>query len=79
MLTMLEEFTHLFITSRPHLELQTTFANLSRMEITASQSDIQIYLESEISKSRRMSLFTAKDTTLKAQIIDTISRKAEGM
>ncbi|RMZ72366.1 ankyrin repeat [Pyrenophora seminiperda CCB06] len=79
MLRMLEPFTRLFITSRPHLELQTRFTNLSRIEITASHSDIQVYLESEISTSSRMSLLTAKDPTLKAEIIDTISRKSEGM
>jgi hypothetical protein len=79
MLRSLEPFVRLFITSRPHLGLQTRFANLFRIDITASHSDIQIYLESEISSSSRMSLFIARDTSLKAQIIDTISRKAEGM
>jgi hypothetical protein len=79
MLRMLEPFTQLFITSRPNLELQTRFANLSHIEITATHTDIQVYLESEISANSRLSLFTTRDTTLKAQIIDTISRKAEGM
>ncbi|KAH9882828.1 hypothetical protein J1614_000194 [Plenodomus biglobosus] len=79
MLGMLEPFTRLFITSRPHLELQTRFANLTHIEIAASQKDIQIYVESEIRANHRLSLLTAKDTTLKAQIIETISRKAKGM
>jgi len=79
MLRMLETFTQLFITSRPHLELQTRFANLSHIEITANHTDIQVYLESEISANSRMSLLTTRDTTLKAQIINTISRKAKGM
>ncbi|CAE7007412.1 hypothetical protein PTNB73_00048 [Pyrenophora teres f. teres] len=79
MLQMLEPYVHLFITSRPNLELHSTFPNLSHIEIAASHSDIQVYLESEISTNDRMSLFIAKDNTLKAEIIDTISRKAEGM
>lgn len=79
MLGMLRPFVRLFITSRPHLELQTRFVDLLRMDIIASHSDIQVYIESEISTNRRLSLFTAKDTNLKARIISTIKKKTEGM
>ena len=79
MLRMLEPFTRLFITSRPHLELQTKFVNLFRIDIAASSSDIRVYLESEISTNSRMSLLTSKDVALKTQIIDTIIKKSAGM
>ncbi|KAI2487146.1 NACHT domain containing protein [Pyrenophora tritici-repentis] len=79
MLQMLEPSVHLFITSRPNLELHSTFPHLSHIEIVASHSDIQVYLESEISTNNRMSRLIARDTTLKAEIIDTIIKKAEGM
>lgn len=76
---MLEPFTHLFITSRPHLDLQPQFSDLVQIDIAASSSDIRVYLESEISNNIRMSLLTNRDTGLKAQIIDTITQKAAGM
>ncbi|KAG9388103.1 Goodbye multi-domain protein [Pyrenophora tritici-repentis] len=79
MLQMLEPSVHLFITSRPNLELHSTFPHLSHIEIVASHSDIQVYLESEISTNNRMSRLIARDTTLKAEIIDIIIKKAEGM
>lgn len=69
----------LFVSSRLNIDLETRFANLSRLDIVASDSDIRCYLDSEIFSNNRLSLFTSRDPTLKARILDTVSRKADGM
>jgi hypothetical protein len=68
-----------FITSRPHLDLQAKFVNVSRIDIVASVSDIENYLDYEISKNNRLSLFTAKDMKLREDIVKSVSKKATGM
>ena len=75
----LEPFVNLFITSRPHLDLHAKFANISQIDIVAHDSDIRIYLESEICASNRMSLFTAKDPTLMMDIVKSVNGNARGM
>ncbi|KAL8773444.1 MAG: hypothetical protein Q9209_001547 [Squamulea sp. 1 TL-2023] len=52
---------------------------MSRLDILAESSDIKSYLESEINKSKRLSMFTARDITLKDEIINTVNEKAAGM
>ncbi|KAL9034586.1 MAG: hypothetical protein Q9180_005322 [Flavoplaca navasiana] len=69
----------LYITSLPHVNPQTDLTNTSRLDIFAGSSDIKAYLESEISKHKRLSMFTAKDTSLKDEIIRTVDEKAAGM
>jgi hypothetical protein len=68
-----------FITSRPHLDLQAKFVNVSRIDIVASVSDIENYLDYEISKNNRLSLFTAQDMKLREDIVKSVSKKATGM
>jgi hypothetical protein len=63
----------------PNVDLQAKFANISRIDISASDSDIQIYLKSEIGINNRLSLFAAKDATLEEDIIKIVSEKATGM
>lgn len=75
----MEPFVRLFITSRPHVDLQAKFANRSRINISASASDIETYLEYKISTNNRLSLFTAKDIKLKEDIVKNVSEKATGM
>jgi hypothetical protein len=75
----MEPFVRLFITSRPNVDLQAKFANTSRIDISASDSDIQIYLKSEIGINNRLSLFAAKDAKLEEDIIKIVSEKATGM
>lgn len=72
-------FIRLFITSRPHVDLQAKFATISRIQISASDSDIQTYLESEIETNNKLSKFAAKDPKLKADIIKSVNAKADGM
>lgn len=52
---------------------------MSRLDIFADSSDIKAYLESEISKHKRLSMFTAKDSALKEEIISVVNEKAAGM
>ncbi|KAL8853769.1 MAG: hypothetical protein Q9221_001412 [Calogaya cf. arnoldii] len=52
---------------------------MSRIDIFADSSDIRAYLESEISRYKRLSMFTAKDTALKEEIINVVDEKAAGM
>jgi hypothetical protein len=72
-------FTRFFVTSRPHVNLEAEFTNISRIDIWASTSDITAYLTSEISKSRKLAKLITRDPQLKQDIINKISAKAGGM
>ncbi|EPE36656.1 Ankyrin repeat-containing protein [Glarea lozoyensis ATCC 20868] len=75
----IEPFVRLFITSRPHLDLKAKFPTIRRIDISASVSDVKTYLENEISTNNRLSLFTAKDSHLREDIIKCVSEKTTGM
>ena len=75
----MESFVRVFITSRPHLDLQVKLTNIFRVDILASSSDIEAYLKSEINTNNRLSIFTAKDSKLKDEIIESVNQKAAGM
>lgn len=79
MLRKVAPLIRLYITSLPHIDLQTGLINMSRLEIFADSSDIKAYLESEVSKHKRLSMFTAKDSALKEEIISVVNEKAAGM
>ncbi|KAL8919594.1 MAG: hypothetical protein Q9172_004922 [Xanthocarpia lactea] len=79
MLQKVAPFIRLYITSLPHIDLQAGPIKTARLEILAKASDIEAFLDSEITKSKRLSMFTAKDTELKEEIIRTVSEKAAGM
>ena len=75
----MESFVRVFVTARPHVDLQSRFTNIFRVEIVASSSDIEAYLDSEITTNNRLSMFTAKDPNLKEEIIKSVNEKADGM
>ncbi|KLU88296.1 hypothetical protein MAPG_07283 [Magnaporthiopsis poae ATCC 64411] len=75
----LERDIRLLITSRPVLDLQDTFSSLCRIDITAHESDIRVYLESEIDTDKRMRHFTTIDQNLRADIIRSLQVMADGM
>ncbi|TGO07453.1 hypothetical protein BTUL_0275g00150 [Botrytis tulipae] len=79
LLEKMEPFVMIFITSRPHLDLQAKFADISRINITANASDIKTYLEHEIRTNTRLSLLTAKDLKLQEDIVKNLSEKAAGI
>ena len=71
--------TRLFLTSRPNIDIKSRLQNISRIEIVASNPDIEAYLHSEIQKSGRLALFVRKDPGLKQEIVDRVIGKAHGM
>ena len=79
MLHRVAPLIRLYITSLPHVNPQPDLVNTSRLDIVAGSSDIKAYLGSEISQHKRLSMFTAKDTTLKDEIIRIVDEKAAGM
>ncbi|KAJ4218988.1 hypothetical protein NW759_008144 [Fusarium solani] len=72
-------FTHLLITSRLNLDLTTSFQNLGRINVRAHPSDVEVYLNSKMSTSKRMASFMAKDPSLRGDIIQSLLEKADGM
>lgn len=75
----MESFVYIFVTSRPHVDLELEFGNISRIDILAKDSDIRAYLTSEINKNSRLAKFTTKDQQLNEDIVYNIGRKAGGM
>ncbi len=75
----MEPSIRLFITSRLHVDLEPEFGNLSRNDITASNSAVKAYLTSEINENSKLARLTTKDPQLKEDIINGISEKAGGM
>src|SRR5689334_10919705 len=78
-ISTLERDIRLLLTSRPILDLQGRFSRLCRIDITAHESDIRAYLESEIDKDERMQRYTSKDSNLREDIIRNLQVMAEGM
>ncbi|KAM5357250.1 hypothetical protein ACJZ2D_016458 [Fusarium nematophilum] len=70
---------HLLITSRSNLDLTTSFQNLSRINVFAHSSDVEVYLNSKMSASKRMSSFIARDPTLRDDVIHKLLEKTDGM
>jgi hypothetical protein len=71
---------HLLITSRTHIEdLQRTFKDAGRLEIRASDEDIEIYLQERIEEEIKLKRFIEKDPSLQGAIISTIVESVNGM
>jgi hypothetical protein len=75
----MESFTRFFITSRPHIDLKSYFSNVSRLDILASESDIEAYVTSKIDDSETLTGFIEEDPSLQQDIMNTVSIKARGM
>ena len=75
----MESSIRIFVTSRPQADLHERFTNLCRLDIWASHSDVEAYLESEINMSTKLLRNTAKYPDLKAEIIRSVTEKAAGM
>jgi hypothetical protein len=75
----LETSLSFIFTSRPHIELSVQFQSLTRLEISASESDIETYLDSEINHDTRLQKFIVKDPELKGTIIQRVISNATGM
>jgi len=75
----MKPFARVFVTSRPHVDLQVKLTNIYRIDILASSSDIKAFLISEINTNNRLSMFTAKDSKLQEEIVKSVNEKAAGM
>lgn len=75
----MEAFIRIFVTSRPNVDLQAKFTNICRVDIWASDSDIDAYLKSEINTNNRLSKFIAKHPKLEEEIMRSVNEKVAGM
>lgn len=72
--------THLLITSRHNPELEDQIRPSTRLEIRASNEDIEMYLEDRIENEEdRLNRLTQEDPELRPLVINTILDKAQGM
>ncbi|KAK4695531.1 hypothetical protein P7C71_g2236, partial [Lecanoromycetidae sp. Uapishka_2] len=70
---------HLMLTSRPLAGLETRFRDPARLEIIASDSDIEKYLEVRLIEEQRLARLIKDDTVLQNDIIAAIVSRAKGM
>jgi ankyrin repeat domain-containing protein 50 len=71
---------HLLITSRHNPELEDQIQSSTRLEIRASNKDIEMYLEDRIEKKEyRLNRLTQKDPELRPLVINTIRDKSKEM
>lgn len=69
----------MFVTSRPNIDLQAKFTNMGRVDIYASDSDIDAYLKSEIDTNSRLSKSIAEHPELGEKIRRIVKKNAAGM
>lgn len=69
----------LMMTARPINQTISDFPNVAKVEIRASDDDIQKYIEAQISREARLRLHTSSDKTLKEDIITKLTANANGM
>jgi hypothetical protein len=79
LLKTLVPFCHILFTSRPHVNPVDTFENFASISIEATEEDLATYFHSELSFSKRLPGFIAKDESLRAGIITGLTKKACGM
>lgn len=68
---------HLLVTSRDIPDMERKFEGATRLDIHASDGDIRRYLKNRV--DRELARFLKRDTTLQADILTTITEKAQGM
>ena len=70
----------LLITSRPHIaDIDHHFQDFARLEVRASDEDIEAYIREQIATQRRLKRSVQNDETFKDDIVGTIVGKAQGM
>ena len=73
------ECVSLFCTSRSHLEPSDFSVDFATLTIEATDNDLRTFLETKMSLSRRLVSLLQKETSLKEEIIRTITQKASGI
>lgn len=69
----------LLVTSRHIPTIEREFKNDKRLDIRASDKDVERYLEYRISSNQQLTSHVKKDPSLKDTIVATIVRNAQGM
>lgn len=80
-LSSLRDCCHIFLTTRPHIDMHS-FSNLpasQKIHISASDEDLSAFVTSSIAASTTLSTFTKQDATLKDRIIKTVQEKSQQM
>lgn len=70
---------HLLCTSRFFSDIDEIFKDTPRIEIRASNTDVQKYLEAQIEKEGRLKRHIDTDPSLLEEIVDTIIARVQGM
>lgn len=69
----------LSVTSRPSPTIEAEFETASRLEIRATDADVQSYLEQRIASSSQMARHVKKDPSLQGNIVNAILEQSKGM
>lgn len=76
----LQAFARLFLTSRPHISVDHVLKRVSRVNISATDSDIKIYLTAKFSRrGSQLATFISRDPSLEDDIVRMVGEKAGGM
>jgi len=70
---------HLLCTSRHFGDIEKSFTGASRLEIRASDTDVETYLLARISDESSLTEFCERDKTLERDIVEKVVEKADGM
>ena len=69
----------LLVTSRDLTELALHFCDTKRLDIRATNEDVQRYIEDRISRGGRLAIHVKQSRTLQAEIVGKIIEQVDGM
>ncbi|KAI9876586.1 MAG: hypothetical protein M1830_006164, partial [Pleopsidium flavum] len=79
-LETLRSSAYLFLTSRPHINVDQLLHGVSQIKVLASDADIKTYLKAKMTRrGSRLATFIARDSSLENDIVRMVSEKAGGM
>ncbi|KAJ7693073.1 ankyrin repeat-containing domain protein [Mycena rosella] len=70
---------NIMMTSRPHIQVDSTFPTLKILEIHASEADLCRYLDMQIQNSKRLSKHIRSRPELQSEILSKIVENCKGM
>ncbi|KAJ7681640.1 ankyrin repeat-containing domain protein [Mycena rosella] len=78
-LSNLGQTVNLLLTSRPHINIHTTFESMQTLEIRATAHDVRTYVDEQITKSSRLSKHIQSRPDLREEIETQIVGRSDGM
>ncbi|KAJ7706659.1 ankyrin repeat-containing domain protein [Mycena rosella] len=78
-LSALGQTVDLMLTSRPHINIHTTFESVQTLEIRATADDVRKYVDEQITKSSRLSSHIKSRPDLREEIETHIVESSDGM